>query len=442
MHLITILLLPLLLLACASRPAPIQAGTRKRVVVLALHNPAKLTPQEVGYITDLVRSTATALPPARFQVLTRENLVQLLGPGMDLAEACAGDCEIETGRRIGADYLVTGEVVRFGEALRVVLNLYDTRTAALLVSTRASARVIAGLERTVQEAGRALFARLAPAGARAEQPVDAGRYVRIEPGEFMAGSPANEPGRRRHEARNHVRIGRAYLMKSTEVTQGEWRALMGTDPSRFDGCGHDCPVERVNWFDAVAWLNAASAAEGLTACYAAKGCKGTPGAGDYVCAQVRSVGGCDGYRLPTRAEWGYAARAGAKGALPSGAMRRLGRYNAPELDRFAWYGGNSAVTYPGGAPCGGWVERQYPADRCGPHPVGRKAANAWGLLDMLGNVAEWTETGTGGGASGVRWHRGGAWRSPAAAARLAAMAQAAPTLRDAAVGFRPVRTAR
>jgi formylglycine-generating enzyme required for sulfatase activity len=61
---------------------------------------------------------------------------------------------------------------------------------------------------------------------------------------------------------------------------------------------------------------------------------------------------------------------------------------------------------------------------------------------MLGNVAEWTETGTGGGASGVRWHRGGSWRSAATEARLAAMAQAAPTLRDEAVGFRPVRTVR
>ncbi len=425
------------LVACGG-PPPAPAGGPQRLAVLALHNPAGLANQEVDYVGELVRGAALALPPQRFGVLTRENLLALLGPDRDLAD-CTGDCEIETARRVGADLVVTGEVVRFGAGLRVVLKLHDARTAALVATERASAHTVEGLERPVEAAGRRLFARLgAPSDAR-PAPVDPGRYVRIEPGEFMAGSPPGEPGREAHEARARVRIERPFLIKATEVTQAEWQQVFDTRPARFAGCGDDCPVEQVSWFDAVAWLNATSAAEGRTACYATSGCTGTPGAGDYLCARVRSVPRCDGFRLPSRAEWAYAARAGATGALPTGALTVRGRYDAPALDPLAWYGGNSGTDDPAGAPCPGAGAAQ-PAPRCGPHAVGRKAPNAWGLYDVLGNVAEWTETGTGGGASGVRWYRGGSWRSPAVQVRLAAVAQAAPTLRDAAVGFRPVRS--
>lgn len=427
-----------LLAACGGPPAPVAGGPR-RVVVLELQNPAGLTGQEVAYVGELVRGAALHLPAARYRILTRENLTELIGPDVDLAD-CTGDCEIETARRIGADFVVTGEAVRFGEGLRVVLKLHDARTAALLGTDRASARTVEGLERPVEAAGQRLFAALGAGGREAPQAVDPGQYVRVEPGEFTAGSPEGEPGRAAHEAQARVRIPRPFLIKITEVTRAEWRRHFDRDPSRFTGCGDDCPVEQVSWFDAVAWLNAASAAEGLQACYAVQGCKGQPGAGDLVCARVRSVPDCTGYRLPTRAEWAYAARAGATGPTPEGALGLKGRYHATALAAHAWYGGNSGVTWPGGEPCAAWRDRAEPAERCGPHPVGLKAPNAWGLFDALGNVAEWTETGTGSGASGVRWYRGGSWRSAATEVRHAAMIQAAPTLRDGAVGFRPVRS--
>jgi formylglycine-generating enzyme required for sulfatase activity len=95
--------------------------------------------------------------------------------------------------------------------------------------------------------------------------------VRIEPDRFRMGSRSNEEGRRSDEAQVDVEITRAFLLGRHEVTQGEWRALMGNDPSGFSSCGDRCPVERVSWWDAVAYANARSRGEGLQECYAVSG---------------------------------------------------------------------------------------------------------------------------------------------------------------------------
>jgi formylglycine-generating enzyme required for sulfatase activity len=221
-------------------------------------------------------------------------------------------------------------------------------------------------------------------------------FVCIEAGTFMMGSPPDEQGRNQNELQHRVTLTHAFLLQATEVTQGEYAALMGSNPSHFLSCGASCPVERVTWYDAIAYANALSRAQGLPACYDASG--GVIGGA--------TVYDCVGYRLPTEAEWEYAARAGTNSATYQGELTGDSHNSmAPQrsLDAIAWWKGNSG-------------ERT--------HPVGTREPNAWGLHDMLGNVAEWShdwyggfsgpETDPTGQASGEiadyrRVLRGGAW---------------------------------
>jgi formylglycine-generating enzyme required for sulfatase activity len=125
----------------------------------------------------------------------------------------------------------------------------------------------------------------------------------------------------------------AFMMSKYEVTQGQWKAVMGNNPSRFKECGDNCPVENVSWNDAQA----------------------------YVVKLNAKTGGK--YRLPSEAEWEYAARAGSTGRWSFGGDEK-------ELGQHAWYDANSKSTV---------------------HPVGLKGANKFGLHDMYGNVWEWVE---------------------------------------------------
>lgn len=243
-------------------------------------------------------------------------------------------------------------------------------------------------------------------------------YSLIKPGRFQMGAPVSE-SRFADEESHTVRLTRSYWLKRTEVTQGEWRELMGTSPSSFKDCGDQCPVESVSWWDAVAYVNALSRKEGLSECYGLSGCSGTPGDGSYACSSASFVGlSCEGYRLPTEAEWEYAARAGTTGAT---------------------YGERSDV---------GWFDKNSGEST---HRVGQKRANAWGLWDMLGNVAEWvqdwhadypsTATNPTGPQSGeYRVNRGGCWDSLAWEVRAAYRYGDAPAVRRDYLGFRPARS--
>ena len=218
------------------------------------------------------------------------------------------------------------------------------------------------------------------------------------------GSPNSEEDHDDDETQHSVTITRAYCMKATEVTQGEWQAVMGSNQSKFTNCGANCPVEQVSWEDAVGYANALSRREGLPECYAGSTFTGL---------------GCRGYRLPTEAEWEYAARAGTTGS----------RYG--NLDSVAWYDENSGSAT---------------------HPVGQKQPNAWGLYDMLGNVWEWTgdwyaayagsaSDPLGAGAGSIRVIRGGSWVGDARYARAANRGRGTPGNRSSILGFRLSRTA-
>ena len=185
------------------------------------------------------------------------------------------------------------------------------------------------------------------------------RFVRIPAGEFLMGSNSNLAYDNERPV-TQVRIQSAFWMGKYEVTQQQWRTVMGTNPSRFENCGPDCPVESVSWDDVQEFVRRLNAEEGRA-----------------------------GYRLPTEAEWEYAARAGTSTDTPAGNLEVHGERNAPLLDGIAWYGGNSGVDYAGASECLGRAEMQYPSSWCGPHSVGQKDPNAFGLHDMLGNVWEW-----------------------------------------------------
>jgi formylglycine-generating enzyme required for sulfatase activity len=285
-------------------------------------------------------------------------------------------------------------------------------------------------------------------------PVAPGDYVRIEPGTFSLGARGRVKGRFKNERAVMATFTRAFMAKTTEVTQGEWRRLAGRNPSYFDACGDQCPVERVSWYEALEWLNRLSAKEGLSPCYHLQRCAGTFGggcdgsqqggawcAGDYVCAVHFAGQQCPGYRLPTEAEWEYMARAGVLTARPEG-----------ELAPHAWHQANAQVPDERGVPCTS-TAAQPGARRCGTQRVGTLKPNAWGLYDGLGNVMEWVwdahSKSYGRRAVVNRIHsvgyergtRGGSWLDAAEGIRFSVRSRLPPQGRNYAVGFRPVRNA-
>jgi sulfatase modifying factor 1 len=258
----------------------------------------------------------------------------------------------------------------------------------------------------------------------------------IPAGTFTMGSPDDEENRSNNESpQREVTISAPFLMMTTEVTQAQWAEVFDNDPSQNEGRDESCaqcPVERVNWWEAIAYANALSRAADLPECYSPQGCEGAAGV-DLNCDEdldVRFVGvGCRGYRLPTEAEWEYAARAGTETRYWSGDAEA-------DLARVDWYRDNSS-------PDGNDGTRQT-------HPVGTKPANPWGLFDVHGNVFDWVNDwrasydGAGqqdpvGPLSGThRVGRGGSYWYPAGHARSAYRYADLSGYRHHYVGFRLV----
>ncbi|MEI8095975.1 MAG: SUMF1/EgtB/PvdO family nonheme iron enzyme [Spirochaetales bacterium] len=230
--------------------------------------------------------------------------------------------------------------------------------------------------------------------------------VRVEGGTFQMGSTDGEAD----EKPVHKVTLSAFSIGTTEVTQAQYQSLMGTNPSSFQG--DDLPVETVSWFEAVAFCNKLSLAEGLTPFYTIKG------------TAVTTSAKATGYRLPTEAQWEFAARGGAKsqGSTYAGSS---------DLETVAWYGDNSDKT----------------------HSVATKAPNELGLFDLSGNVWEWcqdwygaylakAQTDPAGAASGSnRVLRGGSWGNNASFATVSSRLYnyGGPGYQDGYIGFRVVR---
>jgi formylglycine-generating enzyme required for sulfatase activity len=228
--------------------------------------------------------------------------------------------------------------------------------------------------------------------------------VPVPGGSFLMGSVAGEAERSTDEGPQHRVTLRPFLLGRYEVTQGQWQALMGRNPSHFKRCGEDCPVENVSWHDAQAFIRKLNQATGRH------------------------------YRLPSEAEWEYAARAGTSTPFSTGWVLTAAQANF-----------NATGSYGGSAP--------------GPYRkttlrVGSFEPNAFGLHDLHGNVWEWVQDRYARGyygapQDGSAWEpadhgprrvlRGGSWADAPEALRSAFRGTLAPELRLSGVGLRIAR---
>jgi formylglycine-generating enzyme required for sulfatase activity len=305
------------------------------------------------------------------------------------------------------------------------------------------------------------------------------KWVRIESGSFVYGSPEDAPCRAAYtENQSNVTLTRSFFIAATEVTQKQWEDVgLKLPPQEYPG--DDTPVTLLSYYELLHWMNALSRLEDLETCFDLSSCSGGFAMGcpndalgqklcscnpDYEggCAATPEIYACSeevhkyanyyecpGYRLPTTAEWEYAARAGTTTHTYNGDLEEWHitdtdyeekkDHNFQILDPIAWYKYNSD-------------ERL--------HPVAQKQSNAWGLYDILGNAWEWVDyfsdgqpLDLGDGHPGedlidpvgpltgyFKEIRGGYFSEFGCETRAARQYYGTPDERTSKYGFRPVRT--
>ncbi|MCP4568476.1 MAG: SUMF1/EgtB/PvdO family nonheme iron enzyme, partial [FCB group bacterium] len=226
-------------------------------------------------------------------------------------------------------------------------------------------------------------------------------FVYIPSGAFKMGTNGGEAQRSNEWEQHEVTLTQGFLLQTTEVTQHQWFEIMGTEPSHFELCGDNCPVEQISWQEAQLFIEALNTREGTSA-----------------------------YRLPTEAEWEHAARGGTDTAFANGGITESYCDYDPNLDKMGWYCGNADDS---------------------PHPVANKQPNDWGVYDMHGNVLEWCQdyysesyppqpqTDPAGPADGgARVIRSGSWDDYSMYCRSAFRDFRVEETRENKIGFRVV----
>ena len=352
-----------------SAPAPMPGGT------LTPENPVRfhVSAHQQGLLQNGERSYVLEVP-AGTRWLKLSLVSENPGTSMDLYVRHSADSVDPT----DSDWIATSELGQAGgligpysnpplQAGNYYISLLRTDT----LGSRANGVLTAALGRSASPPGM--------------------EFAQIPAGEFLMGSDSTE-ARSTEKPVTRVRLTTAFELGRHEVTQQQWLAVMGTNPSWYDECGANCPVEDVSWDDVQQFVG-----------------------------RLNAIGDDYEYRLPTEAEWEYAARAGSS----------EDRYGA--LDDIAWHSGNSGRAT---------------------HPVGLKAPNQFGLYDIFGNVSElvqdWhgeypggTVTDPVGPASGYSYAlRGGSFDEGAVECRSSARDSVYGGWGSSRRGFRLARTVR
>jgi formylglycine-generating enzyme required for sulfatase activity len=381
---------------------PLSAGAQQRLAVLEITGKA-LGADERALLADAVRGAVVEAVGGRLIVMTRENMeVMLTDMGLDASCVSEGACEVETARNLGVDYVLSGSVTSVEGTRILSLKLHETKTGQLLGSKQARGASVMLLLDAAPATTAALLANLpggsspAPAAVSHAAVSEASLKVAvattiaargsdwtsptlgvmrsIPAGTFMMGSPRSEADHKFDEKEHEVTLTRGFLLMEHEVTQGEWQSVMGSNPSGFSACGASCPVEKVSWNKVQEFVAKVSARDQVA------------------------------YRLPTEAEWEYAARGGGEGGYAGGS----------DIDAVGWYEDNSGKKT---------------------HPGCQKERNGYLLCDMTGNVWEWTSDVYGWYPAGaatdpigarlgllpakrLRAYRGGSWRNDPSWARV------------------------
>jgi sulfatase modifying factor 1 len=409
------LLLSLCFLVLACFP-PLSSGKELPKVAVWDLVPRNTPESHAAELTSFLVSEITKLK--KFEVYSQENVRTLAGWSAERMKLGCTDTKCLTALgQMDIAKLISGSVGKIGNRYTVSLNLFDTQKAraenALSKTCQSEDELIELIQASVRELLGEFPLAKSPATAKAPEvqvpvrtapPAPAARttegeyrdpatgmeFVQVKGGCYQMGDIFGD-GEADEKPVHEVCVRDFYLGKY-EVTQGQWKKVMGTNPSNFKG-GDEYPVETVSYTDAREFIRKLNQMSGKS------------------------------YRLPTEAEWEYAARSGGK------REKWAGTSNESDLFDFAWFSSNS--------------ENKT-------HPVGQKGPNGLGLYDMTGNVWEWVndwydkdyyksspkENPQGPRSEESKVFRGGSWRGDPGDERASNRGRSDPTARDISFGFR------